>query len=109
MGHAVLTGAGVRWYAKWEQIAQLQADDIEKYFEMVVKPCAKKDWSGVSMKKILALLSEEVEMAFCLVEATATTIGGRAFCQGIISHGRCRHFCIITNAQVEETDLAAHG
>ena len=77
---APLTAAGIRWYVKWEQTAQVQAKDIMSMQEVLLK-CKEKKYSEASAEKLLKMFDDKIFMAKVLVAAAAQVDAGKLFCQ----------------------------
>jgi len=79
-GTEVLKGNGVRWWIKWEQIAQLDQFGIEKFMKEVVDWCMENKFSEESAKALVAFMNDPVNRARVLIEAAAHASAGLLFC-----------------------------
>ena len=79
-GEAGLTGKGIRWYVKWEQLAQIEKKGIMSLKESVLDECSTKKFSEASTAKLLKMFADKSLMAKVIVAAAAQSGAGRPFC-----------------------------
>ena len=72
-------GLGVRWWVKWEAIAQLHHVGIIAWRDKVVKYCADRSYCEKTMKKLLKHLQDPLVVSKVIMQVAAQTMAGEPF------------------------------